>query len=63
MKNRTKAIGLLITLGTYGACLAGVIGFFAALVLFINGDPGSASFSLLAAGASFGLLANALLRD
>jgi hypothetical protein len=41
----------------------GVVGFAFAIIFLINDEPLSAALSLLAAGTSFGLLANALIRD
>ena len=46
-----------------GTVLAGLLGFAAAVFSFLTLDPAGFGVSALAAGLSFGLLANAVLRD
>lgn len=63
MKGNGRLIESLVALAVYGGSLTGVMGFAVAIILLINNEPIGAALSLVAAGASFGLLANALIRD
>jgi hypothetical protein len=63
MKGSGRLIESLVALAVYGASLTGVVGFAIAIIFLINNDALSTAFSLMAAGTSFGLLANALIRD
>jgi hypothetical protein len=63
VKGSSRLIESLVALAVYGGSLTGVIGFALAIIFLINDEPLSAALSLVAAGISFGLLANALIRD
>jgi hypothetical protein len=63
MKGSGRLIESLVALAVYGGSLTGVVGFAFAIIILINDEPISAALSLMVAGISFGLLANALIRD
>ena len=63
MKGSGRLIESLVALAVYGGSLTGVVGFAFAIIFLINDEPLSAALSLMVAGISFGLLANALIRD
>lgn len=63
MKGSGRLIESLVALAVYGGSLMGVVGFAFTIIFLINDEPLSAALSLMAAGTSFGLLANALIRD
>lgn len=63
MKGSSRLIESLVALAVYGGSLTGVIGFIVAIIFLINSEPIAAALSFVAAGASFGLLANALIRE
>jgi hypothetical protein len=63
MKGSGRLIESLVALAVYGGSLTGVVGFAFAIIFLINDEPISAALSLMVAGISFGLLANALIRD
>jgi hypothetical protein len=58
-----RKLDTIIGLVTLGGAITGVAGFVAALVAFFNGDFVATGVCLIAAGLSFGLLANALIRE
>lgn len=63
MKGSGRLIESLVALAVYGGSLTGVVGLAFAIIFLINDEPLSTVLSLMAAGISFGLLANALIRE
>lgn len=63
MNQSQNKLGTTIGLVTLGGSVSGVASLVAALFPFFDGDYAGAGMCLLAAAMSFGLLANALLRD
>ncbi len=64
MSDDPKITALTIQLATlYGGSITGFASFIMALFPFLNGDFLSAGIYLLAAALSFGLMANAVLRE
>ncbi|OGO20360.1 MAG: hypothetical protein A2Z14_12380 [Chloroflexi bacterium RBG_16_48_8] len=63
MKGNRGLIASIVAFAVYGGILTGVIAFLVAIILLINDDPLSAAISFVAAGSSFGFLANALIRN
>ena len=63
MGNEHKRFNTLIGLAVVGSGITGVAGLVIALFPLFAGDVGAAGLCLIAAALSFGLLANALLRD
>ena len=63
MSENRKKLDTLIGLVTLGSAVTGVAGFVAALVAFFNGEFVATGVCLVAAALSFGLLANALIRE
>jgi len=59
-KNDAASIAGLAIIGT---CIIGVASLIAALFAFLNGDFTAVGVCLMAASLSFGLLANAVLRE
>lgn len=59
-KNDAESIAGLAIIGT---CITGVASLVAAIFTFLNGDFAAGGICLLAAALSFGLLANAVLRE
>jgi hypothetical protein len=55
-------LNTIIGLASLGGGITGVVGFVAALIALFNGDFVATGVCLIAAGLSFGLLANAVLR-
>jgi hypothetical protein len=53
----------IIGLVTLGGAITGVAGLVAALVAFFSGEFVATGVCLIAAALSFGLLANALIRE
>lgn len=62
MKERGKALNLLIGLSMQGAAITGTLGVIAALLPLIQGQFLAAGLCLLSASTAFGLLAMAILR-
>ena len=58
--NHTRWIAAIAIVGTV---LAGLFGFVSAVFAFLTLNPEGFGVSALAAGLSFGLLANAVLRN
>jgi hypothetical protein len=58
-----KQLNTIIGLATVGGGIIGIAGFVAALVAFFSGDFVATGLCLVAAALSFGLLANAVLRE
>jgi hypothetical protein len=52
----------MIGLATVGSGITGIASFILALLAFVNADFAAGGTLMLAAGLSFGLLANAVLR-
>jgi hypothetical protein len=64
MSDDRKITALTIQLVTlYGGGITGFISLIMAFFPFFNGDYSSAGICLLAAALSFGLMANAVLRE
>ena len=63
MQENRKGTNALVGLAVIGSAVTGVAGFIGALFPFLSGDFLSAGVCVAAAGLSFGLLANALLRQ
>jgi hypothetical protein len=63
VKGNGRLIEAIVAIAVYGGSITGVISFIVAIILLINDDSLSAAFSFVAAAVSFGLLANALIRD
>ena len=63
MDDEQKRINTLIGLALVGSGITGVASLVMALFPLFSGDIGAAGLCLIAAALSFGLLANALLRD
>jgi hypothetical protein len=63
VKGSGRLIESFVALAVYGGSITGVVGFAFAIIFLINDEPLSAALSLMVAGISFGLLANALIRD
>ena len=63
MKGNHRLIESLVALVVYGGSVTGLIAFVVAIIFLVNNEPISVALSLMAAGVSFGLLANALIRD
>jgi hypothetical protein len=63
VKGNGRLIETIVAIAVYGGSITGVISFIVAIILLINDDSLSAAFSFVAAAVSFGLLANALIRD
>jgi hypothetical protein len=63
MNNGQRVSQTIIGLAAAGAAVIGVASFIAALFPFFNGDYAAAGLCLIAAGISFGLLANAVFRQ
>jgi hypothetical protein len=57
-----RQLDALIGLASLGGGITGVVGFVVALVALFNGDFVATGLCLIAAGLSFGLLTNAVLR-
>lgn len=63
MSEHRKTMDTVIGLVTLGGSITGVVSLIAALLPLLAGEFLAASVSLTAAAVSFGLLANALLRE
>jgi hypothetical protein len=63
MTEDPKTLNAIIGLVAVGSSVTGVGSLIAALVAFLSGELTAAGMCLMAAALSFGLLANALLRD
>ena len=63
MGETRRNLDTIIGLVTVGAAIAGVAGLVAALVAILNGEFVATGVCLIAAALSFGLLANALIRE
>jgi hypothetical protein len=63
MDNEEKKFNFMIGLALVGSGTTGVASLVIALPQFFQWDYGTVSLCLIAAALSFGLLANALLRD
>ena len=61
-KNHSKA-AVTIGLAVIGSSTIGIVGFIAAIIAVLAGEPTAAGTYLIAAALSFGLLANAVLRE
>ena len=62
MSDNVKKASALVGLSVLGSCIAGVLSLIVAVLSFFDGDFAVTGICLAAAGASFGLLANAVLR-
>ncbi len=64
MNENQKITSLTIALAIlYGGCITGIASLVVAAFAFFNYDFSGAGISLLAAALSFGLMANAVLRE
>ncbi len=63
MNRGTRWVQTLVGLGLLGSALTGLAGLLGAAIGALIGHPEAAALSLIASGAAFGLLANALLRN
>ena len=63
MSENRRKFETLIGLVILGGAITGVAGFVAALVAFFSGEFVATGACLIAAALSFGLLANALIRE
>ncbi len=61
MSQNRNQLNWIIGVGTYGALVVGIIACLGAIVNILRVDWTSAGICLVAAGLSFGLLANAVL--
>jgi hypothetical protein len=63
VKRDSAWLNWLIGLGLLGSAVTGLLGLIAALILLIAGQVVAAAVCLTAAALSFGLMANAILRQ
>jgi hypothetical protein len=63
MDDNRKTLDALIGLATVGSGITGIASFVAAFFPFFSGEFTAAGVLLIAAAVSFGLLANAVLRE
>ena len=63
MSEHRKTLNGMVALATLGSSVTGVVSLIAALFALSAGESVAASVSLTAAAISFGLLANALVRE
>lgn len=58
-----RALGSMIGIAVLGGAVTGVAGLVVGIAAAIVGEPLGAGLALVAAAISFGLLANAMLRE
>ena len=63
MSENRRKLDTIIGLVTLGGAIIGVAGLVAAVFAFFNGEFVATGVCLIAAALSFGLLANALIRE
>ena len=63
MSKDHKTLGWMIGIAVYGTIIAGIAGIVVGVATALTGESVGAGLALVAAALSFGLLANALLRE
>ena len=63
MSKDHKTLGSMIGIAVFGGAITGIAGFVVGVGAALVGEPVAAGLALIAAAVSFGMLANAVLRE
>lgn len=63
MNKSSRSLGFVIGLSAFGGGITGLVAFVAGLYMLFSGRLDAAGLSMIAAALSFGLIANAVLRE
>jgi hypothetical protein len=63
MSKDHQTLGSMIGVAVFGGAITGIVGLVVGLGAAIVGEPVAAGLALVASALSFGLLANAVLRE
>lgn len=63
MSKDHKTLGSMIGIAVFGSAITGIAGIVVGVATALTGEAVGAGLALVAAGLSFGLLANAVLRE